>query len=1001
MAKRIRGVAIYLDSAIDETADIGLYAVEGGNSVIRWIEADISSYSPTDTWKTDMLVPDWFEEISDGYDGTYGGTIGEVGMAGIRAVSAVTVGGIKRPLYKVLASLGVRLNGLRCDLVEFEISGGALVDPDGTVIFRGECGEAEFDEYVTTIHTQTALLNRRANLGTLINEVDFPGASKDLIGKPVPLTIGEFTPELDPANGMIVNGLAMFQRVADKEIRLNNSDITSGNLHPEIKAFPLVYIHDSIFVGDYRGYIVLLYGGHDLGGFGDVENLYLRVVSGTGQGQIRKIIQISWDEFTLDVAIFKLDSYFTTELEASGENRSWVSIERIYREYNSDVWPCKAFVDNNGLILNSGVQIYSIDNNEKYRRIPDYGYNLVEASENKTELVIQPELFTDNIDTLDGYVILPAKAVYPLEDSNLDNWIGADANLGGKRKVMDGIYGDRCDRFHSKLNTNFKNANDKNSTTYGRLYLDVEQDTGVAYYYKAIGFDLPALPENFEFESCYLGIKMWTQATHAEPVITGSRSSLAVLLRKFAFTVKTFFADDVIDESVSGGGATLNDLPDFYFEDRPATLNKYFYHVNPVDDDGKYSLRSGYTAFDLAIDSVDEYNLFVQGLILLKRRLYNEYRLTDDTKIYEVAIIFKKKSTDIKDAVYSGYQGRLFNSTFGGYSATDLINTPKLALLHILMLQNWSETGEVKNWGHEYPTAPLIDVSTNEGGLNFSELSILDNFKVRRQVLNVDEMNSVDLLNPLCSDFFLVLSQDRSTGNERISFIGRRYQTAPTVTITLDDIIGPISVVKSQPEKAIFCEPVVRYNYNQATGKYDGLIQVRNASASEYDASYVTGLTGPAAENAWNKAHLLWGITRKVEDPPEQYTDKNWIYRADDAYWYLDTWFYYMGAVDTADGVQKASRDRLGFTVSYSTGKDFFKGQHILLDLVYHTEGNPVECVIERVSIGATTVKVEVMLLDNISEDDFYIIKTLSNTVEEWQKVIPEFGDDRDIDKVI
>ena len=436
MAKQIRGVAIYLDSAIDETADIGLYAVEGGNSVIRWIEADISSYSPIDIWKTDMLVPDWFEEITDGYDGTYGGTIGEVGMAGIRAVSAVTVGGIKRPLYKVLASLNVRLNGLRCDLVEFEISGGALVDPDGTVIFRGECGEAEFDEYVTTIHIQTALLNRRANLGTLINEVDFPMASKDLIGKPVPLTIGEFTPELDPANGMIVNGLAMFQRVADKEIRLNNSDITNGNLHPEIKAFPLVDIRDNIFVG-HRAYVVELYGYPYVSGFGDVENLYLRVVSGTGKGQIRKILEIAWlwDESNHGKVIFKLDSYFTTELEASGENRSWVSIDRIYREYNSDVWPCKAFVDNNGLTLNSGVQIYSIDNNEKYRRIPDYGYNLVAASENKTELVIQPELFIDNIDTLDGYVILPAKSVYPLEDSNLDNW-----HLYSQDKAIDGVY---------------------------------------------------------------------------------------------------------------------------------------------------------------------------------------------------------------------------------------------------------------------------------------------------------------------------------------------------------------------------------------------------------------------------------------------------------------------------------------------------------------------------------------------------------------------------------
>ena len=71
-------------------------------------------------------------------------------------------------------------------------------------------------------------------------------------------------------------------------------------------------------------------------------------------------------------------------------NRSWVGIDRIYREHNSDVWSCKAFADSNGLPLSSAVHLYSVDN-KKYRRIPDYGYNLLEASENKTELVIQPE----------------------------------------------------------------------------------------------------------------------------------------------------------------------------------------------------------------------------------------------------------------------------------------------------------------------------------------------------------------------------------------------------------------------------------------------------------------------------------------------------------------------------------------------------------------------------------------------------------------------------------
>ena len=152
------------------------------------------------------------------------------------------------------------------------------------------------------------------------------------------------------------------------------------------------------------------------------------------------------------------------------------------------------------------------------------------------------------------------------------------------------------------------------------MYLAGSATYGNADYYKAFGFDLPALPENFEFDACYLGIKMWTQATFPIPVFSGSDSSFAVLLRKFAYTVKTYFANDAIDES--GSGATLDDLPDFYFEDAPATSNKNFYNVNPVDSDGKYSLRTGHTVFDLGIESVDEYNLFAQGLILLKRRLY-------------------------------------------------------------------------------------------------------------------------------------------------------------------------------------------------------------------------------------------------------------------------------------------------------------------------------------------------------------------------------------------
>jgi hypothetical protein len=55
------------------------------------------------------------------------------------------------------------------------------------------------------------------------------------------------------------------------------------------------------------------------------------------------------------------------------------------------------------------------------------------------------------------------------------------------------------------------------------------------------------------------------------------------------------------------------------------------------------------------------------------------------------------------------------------------------------------------------------------------------------------------------------------------------------------------------------------------------------------------------------------------------------------------------------------------------------------------------------VSKGLSIVSIEVMLLDNITEDDFYYIKSITVTSEDHKinKVISEIGDENDIDKVL
>jgi hypothetical protein len=156
----------------------------------------------------------------------------------------------------------------------------------------------------------------------------------------------------------------------------------------------------------------------------------------------------------------------------------------------------------------------------------------------------------------------------------------------------------------------------------------------------------------------------------------------------------------------------------------------------------------------------------------------------------------------------------------------------------------------------------------------------------------------------------------------------------------------------------------------------------------------VDGLDGTTAEIMWTKAHVLWQSTRRIEEPPSDMTDHDIIYRDVDAVWYLDTWFSWMGAIDTdgtPSGVEFDPKKRISFSVPYDTGKDWYIMQHHKLQLPHQTDATSIEFVIEKIkreiSRGKNLITVQAVLYGQTTEIDLYIKDTWvdGTLLDDWK----------------
>ncbi len=1041
MAKYIFAVEIVFprDITISNGNDIGYYYAVPAH--FRWIENDISSYTPTVPWSYGILAPGGVGDSMDKVNIDRTGNRPVSNLFSITVVNTLLYNSIYTQLDKILSDNDVSLHGLLCKIIRFEISSGSLVDADGTIEAQGFIEDVQWTEKTLIINVDRPGFNRRANLITKINTTQFSNAIGDMIGKDIPSTFGIFKPEYADEN-ITWNGFAKFQRAANRATKYENNIayIFAGTLGVDaltisviaddygIKAFPVVGDDGNDVPIGYQIQLATYATWHINGGAKqtsttlELTNLighYIKVVNGSGEGELRLIdnaeviIDGTGEQAIIEITVADyFEDILIGNATATEDNNSWINIIGFDSFYQADMWRNHNFISIDGVDLDN----YEVDpfyyENEKDTEvvIPGFSEQLtgdaqtltiedqkVNSSDVKEQMAQffalprysftsdivypimypNPTLFKRSPSELSSFLVLPFNDVILSDLSTSD--LNAKWQQTSSAKEVDGWYqtGNDSSVTISVLAGTISNLSDKDHTTHWDYKV---ANFGDGSYVHVLFLKLPEYPLNFKFDSVYLGYNAKAISD------VSSANNLKILLElKRRFFMGTA-SEEIYEESdtinvTSGDYFLIESLSDFYFTSSPSTKNKYFYTNQEFVYDAaqENAYLTGYSL--LAIPSITNKDSYkdTHELGLFVSMIAPTLGSIDVVLAqYELALILKK-TISIRNEMYAPLTGRVYLETWGGRknAGYDIVGIPDF-IEHALRLQNWSETGESKEWGKEYATSPLIDTSSGIGGFDHTDLSDLAAITAAHQILQYDNGWTDVFIKKLCNLFFLVSFQDLATGNEQIEFIGKKSTTPPTLTLDLDDVIGNISSVKRKRTRNIFCEPNIRYAYNVGANTFEKEIRITHSDADTYDGDYVIGMSGSEAELVWARCHLLWLHTRSVEKPPSSMTDNDVIYKDTDAKWCLDTWLTYMGAIDVdgtpGNAVFEPKRD-FSLSVPYEIGKDWNVMQRIKIQLPHQTDNDAIEAIIYSVNKRRSqeVVTIEFMLYGSTAEMFVYI----------------------------
>ncbi len=947
------GVKIYLDTEKTQDTTIGLYTA-GGVSWFRWIQE--TTTNTTDTWKVGILSDDGIEAIEQSADFRRGGNIAQIKGLEISITNTIEVSTVCYQVWKKFSDAGIYFAGLKMEIIEIDLDiAHAGTNANETIRFTGICeSPTGWNETIFTIPIVNAYYKRKSNLATVIdpNDSDYQYAEDGVKGKIIPITFGTFrgyniSPVKDSNTGETtylpaLDRKAKFIRTTKTEKVWNTGELqkimvsgveqqyqfsSTTTCSPiGVSAFPITYKSGhNIYRFQYSRTQAQI--GFPPNGDGKVQAFlysviwtwtgyaalpryqYIKVVSGTGAGKYRKIVNMCLVSTYSPYIEIAIESVFETDLEISGINQSWIQFIDVNYIYNSDVWKCWNYLGSLGNIINGtlpyNLELFSESNN-KFISIPSYSFK-ANTDGNKNKILIDSTMSETSPDQLLSFFMYkPSKITYQ--------------NIIQKNSEM-------VDR------------------DYNSYKLIVNADSPLLNVY------LPKLPDELDFDNIYVGIR-------AANVSPAAPFTVSIMSRKFLSVA----ADQTI---LIGSVNSIDDIPDFYYiSNIPSTSNVNFFMAGT---------GTGYNTFAFSNITKDNYSSYETVQFQ-----FNNVNKISGLRVYEIVFMFKG-TLSITDSIFSANAGRVFNDTWGTRKdSNSLIANPGDTFEHVCRLLNWSETGEIAEWGKTYATNPLINTASTEGGFDWTGLSTINSYQTNRQILEYDDADSHKLLESLCKQYRLCSFQN-NIGQECIGLV-ETIKTVININITLDDIIeGSIGDIEETNPQDIFCQPVVNFNYNAATRKFDNCIQITNANAATYTDGYVTGYTGDSAEEMWNKAHVLWGYYRILEKPPNDLTDCYWITELADIERYIMHWFEWMGVYrssDDAAGIYRVSpKKRISFSVPYEIGKAWFVSMHFTLSLPHQTNGNAVQCLLEKVQVNVNKQQVNItaIIIDETNKISFYI----------------------------
>ena len=1004
-----------------------------GDSVFKWIQNDISGVT---NWKSGIIVSRGMSSWSRNINLFQGGN------TALNCTFTVKVKNTNK-FWNTINLLNIYMNGLRCEIFYFE-------DTTPTRKWCGICELPTWDARAYTIPSKGFKNQRIANITVKVDSTNTPNAVES-IGTAIPTTWGCIKPVFDEYGNQIYKGYAKFPRVEDKVqvYRHSASSIinTDSNVEMRIdedllncKIFPVVEVGAgdtpttyNIKLGNagqvkfFINSILQVVGTYNFNFFNnnDLENIYIRVVKGTGGEVLRKVTAASitlsatpddWTILSLTIQdIF--EETLVGNATATAENQTWINILKANRVFKVDEWKCKDFLDENGIVVSENLSLYSYSSNEKVKvsgsaetvnieseiknffQLPGNSYKIKNTNK-KNSIEIDGSHYEKELDRVNSFLFLPPTKISLYDANDLD-----DLGLENYARYYDGLYrgtsgsGNKFSVTNDAQTGSVDSVIDRNYVTYFQRYLTLGTIANT-HWRHVFKLELPDLPyrygDNFQI---YFGIQLycgWTNFVQQDPSYINIRNKAFIGACELSLDKQDL--EDNVDGNLPENLLTIDNTADFYFtKNKPSRNNERFY--KSVDDSGT---MMGYENGLLGgIDTREKYERLQKNCFLTIRRIYDfgtDFTFCKDLiKLHNIYIAFKKVSS-IKSAIYAPFQGRVFNDTWNGRkSAPTLMQSPPDLMESLCRLQCYPDCSPAPTmgWGRDYALGAKINIGStgydsfdNTVDPNFT---ILKSYKAARQVLKYEENSTNKLKQSLCKDFFLAnwVNKDKQECINRII----KSETSPSETINFSDLVNENKFKIREPNPAdIFPEPFVNYRMNNANGKFEGYKGITNVDALNYDSTYSKGITGATGEELWNKCNTLWNKVKHLETPPTYLTDKLWFNGEDAdqmAIDYLFNWIDWM------------SNPNCEFYLDYVTCKDWEETHRFNLQMPHQTNNAILECLLYKVTFDPNPpnfVKCNAIIFRDSIPEDFRVKDTWINYGNEhdWKDTWINYGNDYD-----